>query len=179
MLPLLLLVFVVVGAYGGAYINFLEPLEDSVTQEPACIKFAVHNPTSDRVIFQIDGGDQGILCEQSEMTITLNDLKPGHHTVSVTIQGLPPAVLSFWHISRNVNNHVKNDPASRLDVDTWSDSRLDYIPRSPADKPLVTIKVLTMNRNNSLYRLLASLNNASYDGDKVDLDIFVDYRCAL
>lgn len=37
------------------------------------------------------------------------------------------------------------------------------------------IRILTMNRPKSLERLLISINNAEYDGDKVQLEIFVDH----
>ena len=39
----------------------------------------------------------------------------------------------------------------------------------------LTLKVLTMNRKESLARLIKSLLNADYSGDTVNLDIYVDY----
>lgn len=39
----------------------------------------------------------------------------------------------------------------------------------------VTLKVLAFNRTASLLRLLSSLRSAYYDGDEVDLEIFVDH----
>ena len=162
----------------GTQVEFLRPAQDEVTHTAATVivEFVVRDPASSRIVFQIDGADQGVLCTEQHTSLTLNNLTPGQHTISVTVGDLPPAVLSFWHLTiaaSNATNHMEERPSTPL---TWTEARLDHMPISTPQRPLLTIKVLTLNRNSSLLRLLTSLRSANYDNDSVDLDIFVDYR---
>jgi hypothetical protein len=169
----------------GAHVQFIRPAEGDVTFQLApVVEFEVHKPhQSSRVILQLDGGDQGILCEKQRMTVTLEDLSTGKHTVSVTIDGFPPAVLTFWHKTKPGHKGGRELTARRgvfydetaagsgsFDVNLdgqhtfeninggFPEPRLRQLPVSTPQRPLLTIKVLTMNRNASLLRLLVRVS---------------------
>lgn len=77
------------------------------------------------------------------------------------------------------DTEAKSDDAyvdeDKLAREVSAETELDVPPAvDPKVEPSMRIIVLTMDRSASLQRLLQSLNRADYEGDRVDLDIWID-----
>jgi hypothetical protein len=155
---------------------FLRPSNNEVVRGvPTVIEFKVEHGVLENgavVAFQLDGSDEGYRCDQSHMTITLDDLSEGKHTASVKIGNFPAAVLTFWQ-DGPLDGDIGDVMYTKFKEGQLSLRNLDGGLHA---KPHMTIKVLTFNRPASFQRVLRSLQRAEYNGDSVDLDIFIDTR---
>ena len=86
-------------------------------------------------------------------------------------------LVRAWNLDLNngENDHPKVRRATYVSHHSIANQLTNTISKAPSSEGIVlTIRIITMDRPLSLQRLLASLNDAYYDGDTVNIEFYVD-----
>jgi hypothetical protein len=86
-------------------------------------------------------------------------------------------VLWLQNSQKHINGtrSTLNIERTNISLEPNSTALQQWTATNTTQKFKLTLKLLTMNRFSSLKRCIASLLAAHYDGDKVDLDIYIDH----